>query len=131
MLKTFLRNYWPTLCVLGVIIYATLSSDPTPDLELPLIPHLDKLIHAIMFGGFTGAMAFDYYRSAKPRRALTAGVMGVFAAIAAATGVLDEIAQATLTVERSGDVWDWVADCAGIAVAFFAAPPAIRRVVGG
>ena len=65
-LFTFLRRYWPSGLCLAVIIYATLSSDPIGADELPLIPHIDKIIHFIMMGGFAGAIAFDYYRAAPP-----------------------------------------------------------------
>ena len=63
---TFLRHYWPTLIVVGVILFATLSSDPTGDVSFE-IPHLDKLIHAIMMGGLVGAIAFDYKRAERQR----------------------------------------------------------------
>lgn len=56
--------FWlPSALVVAVIIYATLFPDPAGADELPDIPGIDKLIHAIMFGGMAGALAFDYCRS--------------------------------------------------------------------
>lgn len=126
---TFLRQYWPTMCVVAVIMYATFNSDPLADVDVPLFPGADKLIHAIMFGGLAGAVAFDYQRVDRGSNRLTRRVMLTVCVACAVAGVLDEIAQATLTAERSGDILDWLADCAGIIVAFFAAPPAIRKVL--
>lgn len=125
-MKTFLRKFWPTLCVVAVIVYATLSNDPVPEMDMPLIPHIDKLIHAIMFGGLCGAWYFDLYRSGVKlilRRRLAV------AAVCVAAGGLDELMQLLFTADRAGDLLDWCADAVGIAVAYFAAPPAVRAVV--
>ncbi len=122
----FLRQWWPTALVVCAILYATLNDDPVGADELPPIPHLDKLIHAVMFGGLFSALCFDYYRS---RHRLATGIMLCFAAASVCAGCLDEIAQTLLENGRSGDPADFAADCVGIAVAWFAAPPAIRRVV--
>ncbi len=123
-----LLYFWPTALVLAVIAYATINDDPTPDINFSVIPHLDKIIHAIMFGGLAGAAFFDLQRS---DRSLHRGrlAMAVICLAAAAVGALDEVAQSTLTAVRSGDILDWLADCTGIAVAFFAAPPAVRSVL--
>lgn len=123
-----LRYFWPTAIVLAVIVYATISEDPTPDIELPLIPHLDKLIHAIMFGGLAGAAFFDLQRADTSRRR-GLGAMAIICAATALLGAVDEVAQATLTTDRAGDFFDWLADCTGILVAFAAAPPAVRAVL--
>ncbi len=125
-MKTFLKKFWPTLCVVAVIVYATLSNDPMPDVDMPLIPHLDKLIHAIMFGGLCGAWYFDLYRSGAP---LTVRTRLLVAAACVGAGGLDELMQWLLTTDRAGDILDWAADATGIAVAYFAAPPAVRAVV--
>lgn len=124
----FLREYWPTLMVVAVILYATLSEDPAGADEFPSIPHLDKIIHAVMFGGLVGAWAFDRYRSGHE---LTRRYMLGVAAACLVAGALDEIAQHFFTVGRAADPFDLIADATGIAVAFFAAPPAVRAVVNG
>lgn len=126
-IKTFLCQYWPTLIVIGLILYATLSSDPTGDVSIE-IPHLDKLIHAIMMGGLVGAIAFDYKRAERQRQ-LTFRFMSTVAAYVMAACIADELAQAYLTDSRSGDVLDLLADWAGVWVAVFTAPPAVNRVL--
>ena len=114
------------MIVVAVILYATLNSDPVGVDDLPVIPHLDKIIHAIMFGGLFAALCFDLYRSG---RQLSTGVKVAFAIACAVAGGLDEAGQILMENGRSGDIADWIADCTGIAVAYITAPPAIRRVV--
>ena len=114
-----IKRWWPTILCVAVILYATLSADPTAGAELPLFPGFDKLVHAVMFGGLAGAVAFDWQRSHRAtfldRRRMT-----VICALCVVAGGADELAQ-----------WaDFLADIIGIAVAWVAAPPAIRRVLG-
>lgn len=122
----FLKKYSPSLIVIAVIAYATLYPDPLPDDDMQLFPHFDKLIHAIMFGGMAGALAFDYRRSANK---LSKRAMLACCAIAAGYGLLTEILQIATGMGRSGDLCDFVADCIGIAVAYFSAPPATKALL--
>ena len=121
-----LFRFWPSAIVLAVILYATLSPDPTGEVPLMLFPYADKLIHAILFGGLTGAIAFDFRRSG---RMLTRRLMLSIAVAVAIFGALDECMQAVLTDVRSGDEYDWLADVAGIIVAYFTAPPAVNNLL--
>ena len=114
------------MIVLAVIVYATLFPDPAGVDELPAIPHIDKLIHAIMFGGFAGAMAFDYTRSHSLNRP-PMGKMLLFAAISLAYGGITEVLQDAMHLGRGADFYDFLADGVGVAVAVFTAPPAIAK----
>ncbi len=122
-------HYWPTFIVVCVIIYATWLPHPLPSSSLPSIPHIDKLIHAIMMGGFTGAVMFDYYRQCPSRRPLTLRVVIAFTSMAMAFSVVDETVQGLLPIGRPSDPLDLLADWLGCVVAAFTAPPAIRAVV--
>ena len=114
------------MLVVAVIAYATLDSDPMGADSLPPIPYIDKIIHAIMFGGLFSALAFDYYRAGN---AMTRTALLLFAAGSVLAGGVDEWAQSVVNTGRTGEVFDFLADTVGIAVAFFAAPPAIRKVL--
>ncbi len=129
MISRIILNFWPSIITLGVILYATLASDPLPDTNLTPIPHIDKAIHAVMMGGLVGAVAFDLQRRRRSRYILTLRLMACIWLGVAIFSVLDEIAQATLTSARSGDPLDLAADLAGATAAVFLAPPAIRRVL--
>lgn len=117
------------MAVVAVILYATLAEHPVPDNDLPLIPHIDKLIHAIMMGGLTGALAFDYQRARRAASVLTVRVMLTIAFGVLIFSAVDEILQSVLTAERSGDPLDLLADAVGILVAIPTAPPVIRRIL--
>lgn len=124
-----IKNYWPSMAVVAVILYATLAEHPVPDNDLPLIPHIDKLIHVIMMGGLTGALAFDYQRARRAASVLTVRVMLTIALGVLIFSAVDEILQSALTAERSGDPLDLLADAVGILVALPTAPPVIRRIL--
>lgn len=121
-------KYWPTVLCVAVILYATLTADPTAGAELPLVPYLDKIIHAVMFGGLAGAAAFDWQRA---HRAEPIGRrrMALICCLCLLGGGADELAQGLLTEARTAEWADLAADALGIAVAFFAAPPAVRAVL--
>lgn len=125
-ISTFFRRFWPSMIVVALIVYATVNDEPEGADLLPPIPYLDKLIHAIMFGGLFGALCFDIRRAgwALTRRTLLWLFVGCSLA-----GACDEVAQTYLTSVRQGDPTDWLADTAGIAVAYFTAPPAVRKVL--
>ena len=131
-IRYFFISFWPSLLTLGVVLYATLCPDPAMAHDLPAIPHLDKLIHAVMLGGLFGAIVFDIMRRQR-REGLPAGISSrrlVFLALALMVfGVVDEALQALVTDTRSAEFLDLLADWTGIWVAFFTAPPAVRKVL--
>lgn len=116
------------MIVLAVIIYATWVPKPIDDSVLPSIPNIDKLIHAIMFGGLLGALLFDYHRTYPRKHPLTVRVILWSALGVALFGVVDEIVQGQLDIGRPSDFYDLLADWAGIIVASFTAPPLIRSI---
>lgn len=128
MIKNILRNYWPSALVCSVILYSTLASEPALADDLPKIPHLDKLIHAIMFGGFAGALCFDYSRCHACRK-VNAKTMFIFSLVAIAFGGLIELLQNAMQIGRSGDWLDFIADTVGVIIAFFTAPIAVAAVL--
>lgn len=125
-IRHLISAWWPTALVVAIILYATLSSDPVGDIDMPLIPHLDKLIHAIMFGGLFSAIAFDSYRDGY---CMTRYRLLMYAAIAVAAGGATELLQYAEDNVRSADWLDFAADAGGVVIAFFTAPPAIRAVI--
>lgn len=124
----FMSQYWPSALTLGVVLYATLCSDPLGDNSLPLIPHLDKLIHAVMMGGLFGAVVFDRQRADKSHR-VSRRFLWILAFCIAVFCVADELAQSAMNLGRTGDKADLIADFVGVAVAYFIAPPTVRKVL--
>ncbi len=127
-IRMFFSRWWPSLLTFAVIIYATLFPDPVWPDDAPAIPGLDKIIHAIMFGGLAGAFAFDYARK-KPRQKPGRRVMVYMCLVSLAFGGLIELLQTAMHIGRSGDWCDFIADAVGVAVAFVSAPPAVALVL--
>ena len=96
---------WSMLWWLAVLIVLAVCLMPSPD--LPELPHNgDKLEHALAFF-LLAASAVQLY--VRPRlRAVAIGLLLFGAAI--------EVAQGLLTVDRSADPFDLLADAVGIAL---------------
>ena len=69
------------------------------------IPHLDKIQHAIIFTILTLSAAMAW----KPHRYWLAAALILY-------GASTELFQGLLTVTRQASVYDWLADCVGIAI---------------
>ncbi len=99
------------VCFLA-ICWLTLAPHPLPDNDIPLFPGADKLVHAIMFGGFTLCIILDWNR--RHGWPPTIHKAECFAPVfASAFGIITEILQNEMHAGRSGDVWDLVADITG------------------
>ncbi|MGN0224167.1 MAG: VanZ family protein [Muribaculaceae bacterium] len=123
-----LQQFWPSLLTLAVVLYATwLPADIEPS-NLPPIPYLDKLIHAVLLGGLCGAVIFDCKRRDRHLRLSRRTVWRVVA-VAAAFAVVDEVVQGLLPIDRPGDYVDLLADWLGIIIARFTAPPAVEKLL--
>lgn len=124
----FIKSFWPTLLTLGVILYATLTPDPLGDEKLPMFPHADKMVHAVMMGGLTGAVLFDLRRADRRER------LGRETVLAVGAGVLlfsfaDEWLQGQIGIGRPSDIYDAAANAAGVVVAMLTAPSAVRALL--
>lgn len=128
MLRRRLLQFWPSLLTLAVVLYATwLPADIEPS-NLPPIPHLDKLIHAVLFGGLCGAVIFDCKRRDRRARLGRRTVWRVVMAVAV-FAVVDEVVQGLLPIVRPSDYVDLLADWFGIVIAYFAAPPSVEKLL--
>lgn len=128
---TGLMKIWPkrwisTALVVLAILYLTLVPRPLPDNNID-IPGLDKAVHAVMFGGLAFVACIDMAMRGRGRYAFlpSCRAWGVAIAVAAFGGAV-EIAQQSMGAGRSGDVWDFAADCAGVAIGILSATGALR-----
>lgn len=126
-------------CVaVAAVLWLTLAPKPLPDNDFGRIPGLDKIVHACMFGGLFLIICADVAarggRDAargrgddKNSAAISAGaetaavVAGV---VSVAFGAVIELTQDAMGLGRGGDLWDFIADAAGVAAAAFI----LRRV---
>lgn len=96
----------------AAILWLTLAPRPLGDLEPPLFPGADKLVHAIMFGGLTAMMLLDRTRRNgwHPVRVATTVA---YAGAASGLGVAIEFVQRAMGMGRGYDALDMAADTAG------------------
>ena len=106
-----------TSIVLVAILWLTLARTPLPETDMPSIPGADKVVHAIMFGGLTLVMCWDWDVSRS--RALRRWQASVCALASITIGGAIEIAQGAMGCGRSADIMDFAADAAGALVAMY------------
>lgn len=104
------------LC-LAAILWATLSPSPAGDIEVPLFPGADKVVHALMFGALTLCVCFDLGIWRGGKRCLAAGVPWIAAVASTFVGVAIEYLQRGMNLGRSFEPTDMLADLAGAAAA--------------
>lgn len=121
-----LRSFWPTGLTLLLVLWLTLAPDPLPEDTPELFPGVDKLVHAVMMGGITGAIIFDIKRTTARQKKIPVRTIVIVCLAVAAFSFADEVAQSLMGIGRSGDVFDFLADCAGIAIARVTAPPLVN-----
>lgn len=101
MLKLkFIPKYLPTVAVTAVILYLTLFPQPLGDEQIELFPHADKLVHFLMFGGLTGTVIFDNWRTDHPLRLKSALIV---AALVSVFGGVIEWLQFAMNIGRTGN----------------------------
>lgn len=105
-MKTF--RWLTALAYAGLIFYLSSLPQGGPS----LFPQADKLMHFILYAGFTASLAWAFETTRFGRRGL---VFWMAAAVAAAYGATDELHQ-LFVPGRSCDIFDWLADALGAAV---------------
>jgi VanZ family protein len=116
-----------SIIVALIILYLSLTNSDTFD-KVPLfnIPHLDKIVHFLMYAGLMTVILFENRKIIFLQRQI------VFAAlIPFFYGILMELLQASLTDTRSGSIYDAFFNTAGIIAAgliwFFVKPVIFRK----
>ncbi len=115
MLKKFksiyLSLYYPCSILLIVAIWVVCMI-PMPETPLSDFSFIDKWTHFVMYGSLTLCLFVEYavrHRRLELRRLFVGAVV-----LPVVMGVLIEVAQATLTTCRSGDVWDAICNSLGV-----------------
>ena len=100
-----------------VILWLTLAPHPTGELDIPLFPGADKVVHFIMFGFLAVVVLLEVMKHRKWMPLPLVGV-GAIALICSAFGIGIEFIQRAMGLGRSFEILDILADSAG---AFLAA----------
>ncbi|MDE5857297.1 MAG: VanZ family protein [Muribaculaceae bacterium] len=106
-----------SIIVLLAILYLTLVPKPLPDTNIRLFPHVDKVVHAIMFGGLYFCLVLDFLRNralCHQSYIIPFSINITFFLSCIALGGLIELIQSWLGFGRSCDIYDFYADTAGV-----------------
>jgi VanZ family protein len=105
------KNVFSVLVAL-IILYLSLADSQSFN-KVPFlnIPHLDKIVHFLMYFGLMSVIVFEHRKSIIGRTQLV-----LIALIPFIYGILMEILQMTITSTRSGSIYDVLANSSGIIV---------------
>jgi len=115
-MKTFLFSYWRSIFVIIGILY--LSFAPTSTFEpVPRFLHADKIVHIALYFVLTSMLIYDFSKKAKGeyRKAKLVLICLLFPI---SLGGIIEIFQEAFFKPRSADCFDWLADIAGVILAY-------------
>ena len=111
-------GYLPALLWTAVVFVLLMGNWSSPH-SIPVIPHLDKIIHAFLF--FILAVTYLWFSILYKRNPSNRTKLHHRQAVGYAVGVglLTEVVQEYLLSYRNGDIWDFMADVAGVCLALF------------
>lgn len=103
-----------TAIVVIAILYLTLVPRPLPEMDIPLFPGADKVVHAIMMMGMMWCIGLDLIRKNRPGlpQAPKAKLSVALIATIAFGGAI-ELAQGAMKMGRGEDIYDFLADVIG------------------
>ncbi len=108
------KNLYSILVALLLLYLSLTNSEKFQKVPFSNIPFMDKIVHFSMYFLMMTVIILEHRKSLKNSRNLF-----LFALIPLSYGILMEILQSTLTITRTGDFYDAVADAAGILVSVF------------
>lgn len=134
-MKSFLKrflNYPVSLLLFFAILYLSLFK-PSDNDSLKMFAGMDKVAHFLMYAGLSGVMWLEHYLSHSRIMYLHMLVMSFLIPVLF-SGVM-ELMQSRLTTHRSGDLYDFIFNVAGVAfanvVCFYALRPLLDRKLKG
>jgi VanZ family protein len=105
------KNLYSILVALLLLYLSLTNSEKFQKTPLVSIPYIDKLVHFGMYFLMMSVIIIEHRKTLRNYRNLL-----LLALIPLSYGILMEILQSTLTITRTGDFYDALADAAGIIV---------------
>lgn len=105
-------KWLPTISTILLIFWLTLAPHPVGEMDIPLFPYADKMVHGIMFGWLALMLIFDEWRSGKERK-ISHSMICLSVAASALLGIAIEYLQLRMGLGRSFETSDMVADTIG------------------
>lgn len=114
-MKRILR-YIPTILAAGVITYFSLLREPHFRIIPPItIPHIDKLVHLLMYMFLSAVFSFDLKRD---KQTMTV-ILTLSVLVPTIYGGIIEILQERFFYPRTGEWLDWAADAIGALIGIY------------
>lgn len=105
-------QWLPTIVCALLIMWLTLAPHPLGNVDVPMFEGADKIVHAIMFFGFTLCLLFDTLHVRHAVR-LTLPMVSLLVFIGMLCGVGIELLQSATNLGRSFEYVDMIADSFG------------------
>ena len=105
-----LQKYWKSFVIAAIILYGCILR--TPHYTLPPINNGDKYVHLLAYAILAGVLMFDHYKAnlhTYKSWLLTLIIPTIY-------GGAIELIQKWWCYPRTGDWYDWAADCVGITI---------------
>ncbi|MDX2046418.1 MAG: VanZ family protein [Chitinophagaceae bacterium] len=119
MMARFLKTPWPGIAwVILIFVLLALPGSSFPDAGFLNIPHLDKVVHFILFWILVYLWAF-YFSGKQPPVSFFRRIILVIAILSCAYGIAMEFYQKYFVANRMFDGGDVIADAAGAFGGFF------------
>lgn len=109
-------NYIPSIVVAGLILYLSLLRQLHVELPKLAIPHVDKLVHCLMYCCFAAVLTSDLKRGNEIKNNKWIALVSILVPIV--YGGIIEILQEQFFYPRTGEWLDWVADIIGTILGF-------------
>jgi len=118
VIKRIVSNiFFPLAWTILIQVLLCLPGTTLPSEGLFSIPHLDKFVHVILFGGFTGLWCYYYFLKGKSPGRLKVLFFIVYL-LAALNGIVLEYIQRDYIPFRSFDQGDIIADVLASSIAY-------------
>ena len=110
-----LKNYKYSLIISVIICYLSLrSSAGFEKMNVFHFPHMDKVVHLLMYFGFTSVLIFETFVIGKKKSSVF-----LLALIPFFLGITTEVLQSLLTTTRSADIYDAIFNTLGVLIAVY------------
>lgn len=115
----FFTKHWKSLVWATIIlILCGLPGDEVNKVKFIDIPYLDKFVHLSLYLVFTLLLISDI-NSKRKNYDISVKKIAIAAFIAIVYGIVIEILQKYLFVNRGAEIWDFVANTIGVVIAIF------------
>lgn len=104
-----------TVVTVAAILWLTLAPHPVGELEVPLFPGADKVVHAVMFGWLAFILCVDIRKHT--RRPVTLRQSALAFTVASLFGITIEFLQRAMELGRGFEALDMCADITGALLA--------------